>query len=168
MVVAAAASGAPAALWWAVLGTDDARRGLVGGFVALGCAAGAVAVVHRAVLRTLGAIGCGAMATGASLAALSIYQSPSEPLSSAAVWRAHFLIMVGSLTVAAAIGRSRRLGWFGAGGSYVLSWAFLGAWGVGLAWMAWALALRREGDGIPTIAEDGDSKAARGATRPPE
>ena len=80
---------------------------------------------------------------GATLASLASRSEEARELNDA-LWRAHFVAMAGSLVVATALARAKTVSLPAVIGAFITSWAFLGAWGVGLAWIAWVLALRAD------------------------
>lgn len=144
LCLALVVTGIPALVWRAFVERREGPGGLVVAFLVLGAAAVAFGGLHRRNLGLLGVAGTAIMATGAMLAAWAVDVDRGAGADVGdAVWRAHFLIMVGSLVVAAGAAGSGRLSRPLAVGGFVTSWAFLGAWGVGLAWLAWGLAVAR-------------------------
>lgn len=144
LFLAVAATAVPVVITRGFLARSDGSGGLVLAFVVLTLTAVAVGAAHRRTLGWLGGVGTVLVAVGATLAAWAVDASGSD--LGDGVWRAHFLIMVGSLVMAGGATRSGALSRPVAIGGFVTSYAFLGAWGVGLAWLAWALAVSGRGN----------------------
>ena len=103
----------------------------------------ALGVVHRRTFGWTGMVGCGVLVAGAGMAAVAAAGGEGPLAFNDGFWRAQFAIMGGSLLVATGTARSGVVSGPVAVVAFVTSWAFLGAWGVGLAWMSWALRFRR-------------------------
>lgn len=145
IAVALLATTIPFVMWRAFVSRPDGAPSLRTALVASAVAAAIVGVAHLRAVRWVGAVGVITMAIGAVVAALNSDVSSSRLLDDA-FWRGHFVIMAGSLVLAFAIRRAHLIPGWASASAFVLSWAFLGAWGVGLAWMAWCLAIRPPGD----------------------
>jgi len=138
-VVAVGASVVPFAVWHSFAARFDDQGRLTGPFLSLAAAAVAVGLAHRRRLSWPGVAGLGVMVVGATAAVVAVQRGGDISFNDA-FWRAHFVIMVGSLVVAATCFRFRAISRPAAVVALIVSWAFFGAWGVGLAWIAWALA----------------------------
>lgn len=143
LLLAVAATAVPVLAWRGFVGRGEHPGRFVVAFLLLGVVAALAGAVHRRALGWLGVAGTALMATGALLAAWAINAEGDADILGDGVWRAHFVIMTGSLAVAAGVTRAGRSSRPVVVAAFVASWAFLGAWGVGLAWVAWALAVGR-------------------------
>ena len=143
-MVALGATIVPFAIWRSFSARFDDPEQLAGPFLGLATAALVVAVTHRRTLSWPGVAGLLTMVAGAG-AAIRALDADGNTSFNDAFWRAHFVIMAGSLVVAGWCFWSRTISRPAAVAALVLSWAFFGAWGVGLAWIAWTLAVARTG-----------------------